>query len=340
MTINVALVTNEHLILGCDSVASITASYLDPRPFLETDEDGNYKRDENGQFVAKFQGTDLQEVVTDAWGGATKMFQLCRRAGLPIAAVTSGLAHLGGRPLSAHAYDFVRDHPDGEGETVLDTVEAFATYMSDRFERHWAAANVPPALRRDIEFLVGGIGPHDAFPSLYRINLLKPDDQRIQPQYVDGHTGLAWGGQSDGVQRLMYGYDVPLWRAIEGAAQRQLEALHNEMTEAMVRILGDALKALGAELPDGVNTELPAVPKFSGPWNDFVLGIDYANLPSQSAVELVSWLVNLQSGKAHFVRGVPTVGGRTHVGLVARDGFTMLNEPELSHRNTGYDRNL
>ena len=44
--------------------------------------------------------------------------------------------------------------------------------------------------------------------------------------------------------------------------------------------------------------------------------IDYANLPHQEAINFVSFLVLLQDGRARFGRGVPTVGGRTHIGII------------------------
>ncbi len=71
------------------------------------------------------------------------------------------------------------------------------------------------------------------------------------------------------------------------------------------------------------------------------LDIDYANLPTQDAVEFVSVLVTLQATKAKFARGVPTVGGRIHVGVITRQrGFQMINEPDLTHLHTGFTHDL
>jgi hypothetical protein len=53
---------------------------------------------------------------------------------------------------------------------------------------------------------------------------------------------------------------------------------------------------------------------------------------------LLSYLVGLQSGKSKFATGVATVGGRTHIGVITkREGFRMLDEPELRHTNIGYN---
>jgi hypothetical protein len=49
MTVDVALVTSEALVLGCDRIASVTGLYLDPLDFIDRDANGIFKVDENGQ---------------------------------------------------------------------------------------------------------------------------------------------------------------------------------------------------------------------------------------------------------------------------------------------------
>lgn len=346
MTINIAVVTNEYVVLGCDSVASVTGMFLNPVQYAERDANGNYIQDQQGKYVARFEFEDLQEVVTDAWGGVTKMFCLCQANDNPIAAVTAGLAQLQNRTISSIAYDFLRTVAGQVPLTVKDIVEAFANHVAVLYDAHWAASGVPPAMRSDVEFLAGGFGAGDKFPSLYRINLLAQQENRVTALFGDGAefklgpTGVAWSGQADGVQRLLFGYDQPLKWRIQGQVRALVDGLHASMSEAALRILGDTLDALDQELPAQVDTELPPKPDIKLDWEQFELAINYASLPLQSAVELVSYLVNLQSGKSKFVRGVPTVGGRTHIGIVRKGGFEMLNEPQLTHRNTGYDRDL
>jgi hypothetical protein len=66
------------------------------------------------------------------------------------------------------------------------------------------------------------------------------------------------------------------------------------------------------------------------------LNIQFVNLPLQDAVDLAAFLVNLQSGRAKFGSGVATVGGRTHIGVITKQKFVMLDEPELRHTNVGF----
>ena len=64
--------------------------------------------------------------------------------------------------------------------------------------------------------------------------------------------------------------------------------------------------------------------------------ISFANLPLQEAVNLVSYLVLVQMGLSRFEDGVPTVGGRIHIGVITKGRFRLLNEPELVHRHIGF----
>jgi hypothetical protein len=344
MTINVALVTSEAVVLGCDSIASSTRPYLDPLVFTQRDENGNFVQDEHGLMVAKFRFDDLQQVVTDSWGGVTKMFRLFDD-GSPVAGVTAGLAQLKSRNISAIAAEFTRVSAHQPYYTADAVVNAFVAHIGAIYEQHYADSELPPALRDNVEFLIGGFGSDDNFPSLYRVNLVNQAGEQVRKIYGDGEgfggrTGISWAGQSDGVVRLLFGYDHPLRAAIERDVAAGFDRLHQSMSTAAVRILTDTLAALDAQLPEGVNTDLPAKEELKLEWDGLRLSIDFANLPIQDAVDLVAYLVNLQSGKSKFVRGVPTVGGRTHIGIIDRNGFKMLNEPDLMHRNTGYARDI
>ena len=109
------------------------------------------------------------------------------------------------------------------------------------------------------------------------------------------------------------------------------------MADALANIVNEILTKLGASMPDGVNTALPASAKLTLPWDDGKLPITYGSLPTQDAVRFVSFLVNLQSGRSKFAYGVATVGGRTHIGVVTKtQGFSALEEPQLKHLDKGF----
>src|SRR5438874_814693 len=103
------LVTSEALVLGCDSVASTSSYFLDPISLpWELDADGKALQDANGKFMLKFGYSDYQSVVTNAWGGVTKMFEI-HPSPSPVVAITAGLAKLNDRPMASYANQFLAD---------------------------------------------------------------------------------------------------------------------------------------------------------------------------------------------------------------------------------------
>lgn len=353
MTINVMLVTGDALILGCDSIASRGTYYIDPFELgLQADEAGATIVDGDGNYSVKFKFDQIEHIVTDAWGGVTKMFCLCEDS-CHVAAVTSGAAALNGRTISSLASEFREQRrratrlrtvkvrtatgtstPPPPARTVEGVAKEFLTFMRAEYEEHYKDSPLPANLRDGPEFLIGGYGGSDKFPSSYRVRIKEND---VRTDFANGEGGLSWNAQSDTVERIIRGYDRKLRSEIEDSFNAAIQGYQNEMNQAVLRILDDVLTKLNAKMPEGVDTALPSKVTFTPPWDRLKIGIPYSALPLQEAVNFVSYLIMMQAGKSRFAPGVATVGGRTHVGVITKDqGYRQLNEPELSHHYTGF----
>ena len=336
MTVNVGLITSDALVLGCDSVASVTEPLLDPFRFLELDEDGKLVIDENGKLTVKFGFQDLQQCVTSAWGGVTKMFQI-HPAPSPVVAVTAGAAKLLDRSIASHAGEFFRKHErawqagseDRKLVNVAPICRAFLRFMHNRYTSHYKDSPLPEHLRSGPKFLVGGIGRDDAFPSLYRVSV---QGNSMECDFSDGKCGISWNGQADAIERFIRGYD----ESVRAHVERVLEE-HGKKTQSYVtNLVNGILDQLGQELPEGTKIDAPSIEGGRPDWARFALPIGYSNLPLQEAVTFASAMVMVQASHSRFATGVATVGGRTHVGIITKaKGFWALNEPEITHRFTG-----
>jgi hypothetical protein len=326
MTINVAVLTAEALVLGCDSIASTTKYLLDPFQF-------DVEPDEHGTATVTFNMSDIFPQVTNAWGGVTKMFEISRSPS--VAAVTAGLAKLDGQTIASLAAQFLKSrHGVAEDVTVRQVAEDFLAFIRVAYDCYYRDSKLPEALKDGPLFLVGGYAVADYFPSLFRINV---QENNVVQAYGPGDCGVAWEGQSDSVERLLRGYDMNIRRTIEKSVKDAMAATREAMAQAMVDILQQTLDRLEAEMPSGLLRELPPAPSTSLPWDRFRVRIPYSNLSLQDAVDLAAFLVNIQSGKSKFAHGLATVGGRTHIGIITRQqGFRMLDEPVLKHTNVGF----
>jgi len=107
MTVNIGLVTSDALVLGCDSIASNAQYYVDPFKIgWEKDSSGKVVQDADGRLTLKVAFDDLEQLVTNAWGGVTKMFQIADLPS-PMVAVTAGLAKLRDRPIASYGAEFL-----------------------------------------------------------------------------------------------------------------------------------------------------------------------------------------------------------------------------------------
>jgi hypothetical protein len=337
MTINIGVVTSDALILGCDSVASVTTPMINPfsQPFVR-DAEGQFIKDKDGNFLVPVTRSGIEHIVTDVMTGVTKMFKIYDDKKTVVAATTAGMGKINDRPIAGVAYDFAGSlKTKGKKFSKFgDVVNAFYEYIRAEYEKDQKATEVPEEHWSTLNFLVGGHGKGDKFPSLWRV---KVKDKKVDCEFESGKTGMCWAGQADTVEKVIRGYDGELRYTIETYVTELLNSHHETMSKTIVRILDDTLKALKATMPADINTELPKMPEVKIEWEKFKVGVSYSNLPLQEAINFVSFLAFTQAGKLKFAPGPATVGGRIHIGYATRaDGFKMLNEPDLTHKHTGF----
>ncbi|MEA9979322.1 MULTISPECIES: hypothetical protein [unclassified Pseudomonas] len=341
MTINIAIATYDAIVLGCDSLSSIVEQAVLP---FRCGQDG-FARDAQGNELVDAFGNkvvsvaQIQPFVTNVFGGAQKMFLLYEDDDTSVAAVTAGMATLSGVTIASVAARFRKKNLAEQitFTSVHAVAEAFLGHARTEWERQLDYANAPEEQRPyfpDVQFIAGGYGKDDETSKVFKISVC---NLRSEEQFVwQTRSGTCFGGQADFVERLLVGVDQ---RIVNGV-------MFKLMTEAAPRdarlasIFAEQLRAAGVEIPEGFQFDIPQ--EFIDlPWNDHVANIDFANLPTQYAVDLVELLVNIQSGMQRFANGVATVGGRTHVGVLKRgEKFVMLNEPKLHHNHTGYSHDL
>ena len=337
MTINIAVATSDALILGCDSIASSAQYYVDPfKVGWEKDASGKAIVDSDGKLTLKVADSNFEQLVTNAWGSVTKMFQITDSPS-PMVAVTAGLAKLNERTIASYGSEFLSIQKRLPKKRKLVDCKAicgaFLKFMKKGYDTHYKASTLPPAFREGPEFLVGGFGRNDDFPSLYRVSV---QNNAVVEQFVKGNFGVAWNGQSDSVERFIRGFDSNLRSEIEGTITKALKPHCDSVKQYVADTVNKILDVLKQKLPPGTKIDIPELNSIAIDWQRYRVPLDYGNLPLQEAINFASFLVNLQAAKGRFARGVATVGGYTHIGVVTKEGFKPLNEPELAHRYTGF----
>jgi hypothetical protein len=340
MTINVAMVTYDSVVLGCDSLSSVVEPMIDPAAAaFALDAQGQEIVDAHGNRCIPFDLSQARPVTTQVFGGVSKMFPLYEHESTNVAAVTSGLAFLCGLPISDLAKKYRQKCRDEHSTflTVSDVAKSFLGFVREFWEREVGWPNLSDLERsqvHSVEFLVGGFGQNDAYGRVFRTDVMQ---NSCTERFISGnHCGICWIGQSEYVERLMMGSD----RKLQSRMSLTMRAILAEQRSYILQLVEAELGENHAATLDRLKLSV-AEPAIDLPWSDAMAGIAIGVLPIQYAVDLVSFLVNTQSGMQHFASSIATVGGRTHVGYIQRGArFRPLNELDVSHRNVGYDHEL
>lgn len=344
MTINVVVATYHAVVLGCDSLSSIVERAF--FPFRENssparDADGNLIRDADGNLLLPYIEDQLVNTATNIMGGVQKMFLLYEDpnpddVNCSVAAVTSGLGTLNGVVIAELAYRFrKRCMNNGPRQNVQSVVEDFLNYVRPLWEQQVSFDDVDEDLRPwldDLNFLVAGYGPEDEYIKVFRVSISR---RTVEEQFPTApHCSASWAGQSNSVASLINGKSPIVQRKVSKAIIEALNAQRQSIVESVLLQLRDQ----GVVIPEPFEAEIQEVIPPALPWNSGGPDIDWANLPVQSAVDLVSTLVNAESGIQKFAMGIPAVGGRTRIGLLRRGvPFSFINEPDIVHDHVGYN---
>jgi len=331
MTVNVALLTDDAIVFGCDSIASVTTPLLDP--FSPNHKIEKSKTDPT-KLILEFEAGSIQPYVTNTWGGVTKLFTI-HDGNTPVAAITAGLAKLNGKTMEQLAHEFLQAGKQRKTKwiNVSAIANGFLKFLRKEFVQHYQNSLTDKQFWEGPEFLVGGYGKNDPSPSLFKVNVKEDSANKI---YSAGKTGVAWNGQSNAVERFIRGYDWSCRYSIQQQHEAEIKAAHNEMTKKITEIIDELVKKTGMTLPNDLDIDLSLPKTNSLDMSDSHTNIAYASLPLQSAIDLVSHLVNLQSAHSRFESGIATVGGRILLGIITKSkGLKILGEPELVHDHIG-----
>lgn len=335
MTINVALATYDAIVLGCDSLSSVRTPYLRIADFAR-DGEGKFMTDGAGNLLMPFTADRIVSPTTSVFGGVSKMFCLFADPGhdCVVGAVTAGQAILNGVTIAALAHRFKRSHARDACNSVEVVAKEFLAFMRGEWERDTHFSELGEGARTGlttVQFLIGGFGGAVEHGQIFRVDV-KTNSCVEQFPSAD-HTGVCWAGTADHAERLIRG----VAQEVRSTVTRQIKEALDAQRTSLLKSVSDSLATQNVTLPEGFTLEVEETFAPSFGWDVASADVGYGNLPLQYGVDFVSLLVNTQSGMMRFSRGIPTVGGRTHIGVVRRgEPFHMLNKAKLVHKNVGY----
>jgi hypothetical protein len=142
-------------------------------------------------------------------------------------------------------------------------------------------------------------------------------------EFGSGEFGIAFGGQMDWIQRIVFGTDV----RNQINLQQRLEALQARYRELLIGVLAE----------NGYTGDVPVAESF-GPemllfneWQLDGLATNWAEFTEQNAIDCVDFFLRIMIQAQDVSAQLPTVGGNVHIVVIRRDGYYPVTKEVWKH---------
>ena len=205
MTTLAAIATKDALIMGCDSLASVTIPMVDPVSLIQYFDttDGKMKIGTDGQPLLKDFSTLYGYAQDLPYNHMTHVDKLFSLSPLEMGVMTTGLASIGNFTIKNLINQFKSsDKAFKKGKqqsnyTVKGIAERLLTFINTYYLKEFSDKQ-----KQYLEFMIGGYDKRKHIPSILRIYV---HDNKIE-ETID-NFGIVFGGQMMEIQRLVFGTD-------------------------------------------------------------------------------------------------------------------------------------
>jgi hypothetical protein len=320
MTTLVAINTMDSLVMGCDSLATVTKTMIDPFDLISY-------FDSNNAFKIRVgvDGKPLLDSFDKIWGKSqsvpyyhmTHVDKLFSLSPLSMGVMCAGIAAIGDRTVKNIIAEFkskdeyVKKHKFNH---TLNSVGCrLLEFMWGYYEKVYPNDNNRP----ELEIMLGGYDKQKRTPGIVRINVHKNEIRDVDYDY-----GVFLGAQAKEIQRLVFGTDA--FNKLR-LMQRSNEIL-NKYYNLIIKDLPSGTKV---KQPDDYTDELRL---FNKDWDLNGIDANWSAFSEQNAIDCVDFLVNIMIRSQQFSTSMPTVGGDVHVAVIKKElGFKFVSKIELKH---------
>lgn len=320
MTTLVSLATKDAIVMGSDSLGTTSRRLLDPWDLVAYFDPKTLKPrlDSNGDPVISL--VDVLGVAEDVpYNHMPDITKILPLKPYCAGAMFAGIASIGRRSIKSLVLEFAENPV--EKPTVYKIAQSLMQFINAFYSKE--LKNRPQKARPTLELIVAGYDPGRPDPKIYRIRY---PEARVIKALVD--FGVAFGGQTQEIQRLVFGTDYYNRARLEDRYEQLLKRYVDEASK---------LNA-GATLP-GVDSYTKDNHLFGkiDPANQFIwdldgLDADWPNFSEQVAIDCVHFFIDVMIQAQRFNSRMPTVGGDIHIALITKTGgFRFISREDYKH---------
>lgn len=322
MTTLVAINTRDAVVMGTDSLGTVTRSLVDPNDLAEYFETGNGSKIKVGPDGKPFldeMSKIFQRCREVPYNNVANMDKLHSLSPLEMGVMTSGPAALGDRSIKSLIGEFRNTDKVFQSKELNYSLQSIGERLLAFLWGYYHQQYPDERLRPELELILCGYDKEKYTPGVVRIYVNENQIRETDYDYC-----LILGGQTREIQRLVFGTDAYNKSQLMGRS----DSLLNKYHELLSREIEASGLPVTLKRPEEFRDELKL---FHG-WDFEGLSANWSALSEQNAIECVDFLVKLMIDSQRFSTQIPSVGGEVQIAVITKaSGFTFVSKREWRH---------
>ena len=327
MTTLVTLASKDVLVMETDSLSTATKWLVDPSDVLNYFDDKNdfkLKVDDQGRpLLDNFSVLtgQAQAIPYNQLSNVSKLFDL---SPLPIGVMFTGITSIGNRTIGKLVSEFIEEDKAYQEEPSNYMVKMIGERLLQTLRQRYASTYPGlPAQQPTLELIIGGYDNLSYLPSVFRIDVR--NNTIVEIFSSDFPFGVAFGGQMDCIQRIVFGTDTDNQIRLAERTRDLLREYHQRISAAVA----NAGVEFEVPHPDTWGDEL----NLFNCWSLNGLDANIAEFSEQNAIDCVDFFIEIMIRAQAVSSKLPTVGGDIKIAVIRKSGFHFVSRQEWRHRD-------
>ncbi len=325
MTTLIALATKHAVVVGADSLGTETRPLVDPLRLIQYFDPNNgfrMRTNADGSPTLPDFSTVFNEAEHVPYNQLLHVNKLFHLGKLPIGAMFTGIVSIGPHTIRGLVSSFIaQDIPTRQGNRNY-SVKTVTERLLKHFRHYYTNEYKQSYLEQELELLVAGYDRDKQWPTILRVDVRR---NKIDVEFPAGEFGIAFAGQMDWIQRIVFGTDTQNRVNLRSRVDELLE-LYRARLQAHVTAngyTGDLPK------PGSFGTELALFQD----WDLDSLDANWGNFSEQNAIDCISFFLGVMIQAQDVSAQLPTVGGNKHIAVIRKDGFYPVTKEVWTHED-------
>ena len=322
MTTLIALASKHAVVVGADSLGTQTRNMLDPfqvAQYFDPDNEFTLRLNSDGSPALSEFSQLYRETEPVPYNQLLHVKKLFRLGRLPIAVMFTGISSIGTRTIRWLVTEFSKSDPGIESEdyTVHGIATCFLRFLREYYELEFQQGFEQPGL----EFLLAGYDKSETWPAIVKVDVR---DNSVDQTFSAGEFGIAFAGQMDWIQRIVFGTDVNNKIRLMLRTRSLMDMYRNKLLEHLRSEGYDGTLPKSTDFGDDLD--------LFNEWDLDQLQASWEEFSEQNAINCVDFFLRIMIQAQDISSQLPTVGGDVHIAVIRKDGYHQVTKEVWQHQ--------